>query len=413
VKILLLTPQPPFPPHQGTAIRNWAILRHLATQHQVTLLTFGKSDVSTAAPEILALCESVHVVPQPARSKLTRVSDLLIGQADLAQRLWSTDFDQTLRRILTEGPFDIVQVEGLELGRYLPTVKQIAPATRIVYDAHNAEITLQQRAMASDRKSLGRWPAALYSKLQLRPLARFEAAVCGLADAVTAVSATDGATLAKLTPGLVPSLVPNGIDLDDYRATMTPAPHSASIVFTGKMDFRPNVDAALWFAQEIMPRVLASRPEAIFQIVGQAPTRQLLRLGERPGIVLTGAVPDTRPYIAGAAVYAAPLRMGGGTRFKLLEAMALARPIVSTRLGAEGFDVESGRELLLADGPEDLAAAVLQVLDDHQLAVRLGAAGRDFVKRSYAWDAILRRLDAVYAALRPAQQAAVTSEANG
>jgi glycosyltransferase involved in cell wall biosynthesis len=306
-----------------------------------------------------------------------------------------------------------VQVEGLELGRYLHTVRRVAPGVHTVYDAHNAEISIQRRALASDRQDPRRWPAALYSRLQLQPLARFETAVCRLADAVTVVSTVDGSTLAALAPGLTPIVVPNGIDLDDYFLTRPPAVNAAVIAFTGKMDYRPNVDAAIWFANKIMPLVQAHRPEAVFQIVGQGAPPQLTRAGDRPGIVVTGAVPDARPYISRAAVYVAPLRMGGGTRFKLLEAMALARPIVSTRIGAEGFEVESGRELLLADTPDEFAAAVQRLFDDVELAARLGACGREFVRRSYSWDTILPRLDAVHANLRRASQSTAPSAAGG
>jgi glycosyltransferase involved in cell wall biosynthesis len=244
-------------------------------------------------------------------------------------------------------------------------------------------------------------------------LARFETAVCRSADAVTVVSGADAATLTTLAPGLYPVIVPNGINLDDYHPTLRPSADAATIVFTGKMDYRPNLDAAAWFAGEIMPLVQARRPEAVFQIVGQGPPPQIQRLRDRPGIIVTGAVPDVRPYIAGAAVYVAPLRMGGGTRFKLLEAMALARPIVSTRIGADGFEVESGREMLLADRPEEFAAAVMRLLDGPELAAALGTAGREFVRRSYAWDVILPRLDALHATLRPTRQPATSSAAGG
>jgi sugar transferase (PEP-CTERM/EpsH1 system associated) len=413
VKFLLLTPQPPYPAHQGTAIRNWAILRHLAATQKVTLLTFSDGANSDVAPVIRSICRSVYVVAHPIRSKMGRLLTLAAGEADLARRLWSAGFDRTLRQILAEQEFDVVQVEGLELGRYLHTVRHVAPGARIVYDAHNAEISIQRRAFASDRQDPGRWLAAVYSRRQLQPLARFEAAVCRAADAVTVVSGTDGSTLSELAPGLKPFVVPNGIDLDDYRPTPLPAANAEVIVFTGKMDYRPNLDAALWFADKIMPLVQEHRPQAVFQIVGQGAPPQLARAGERPGIVVTGAVPDTRPYISGAAVYVAPLRMGGGTRFKLLEAMALSRPVLSTRIGAEGFEVESERELLLADTPDEFATAVLRLLDDVELAARLGTSGREFVRRSYSWDAILPRLDAVYADLRPASQTTAPSAAAG
>jgi sugar transferase (PEP-CTERM/EpsH1 system associated) len=414
VKLLLLTPQPPFPPNQGTAIRNWAILRHVATRHDVTLLTFAAGAEVAAPPELVAICQAVHIVPRPIRSTLARLETLALGEADLAWRLWSAPFDEVLRRVLADNQFDIVQIEGLELGRYLQTVRRMAPASRIVYDAHNAEITLQKRALDSDRQSLSRLPAALYSRLQLGPLARFEADICRAADAVIAVSPADGETLDRQVNGLKVVVVPNGIDLGDFRPT--PAAASSGepqMVFTGKMDFRPNVDAALWFADEILPLVLAQRADSVFKIVGQSPAPQISRLGQRPGIIVTGAVPDTRPHIAQAAVYVAPLRMGGGTRFKLLEAMALSRPIVSTSLGAEGFDVEAGRELLVAETPATFAAAVLRLFDDDRQATKLGANGRAFVERSYSWNAILPRLDAVHDSLAARQSRMPPSGAAG
>jgi glycosyltransferase involved in cell wall biosynthesis len=169
-------------------------------------------------------------------------------------------------------------------------------------------------------------------------------------------------------------------------------------VFTGKMDYRPNWDAALWFARDILPRIRAARPEARFVVAGQKPPNTLLKLNGSNGVVVTGAMDDVRPLIAGAAVYVAPLRLGGGTRFKLLEAMALARPVVSTTLGAEGFAVRSGRELLLADAPADFAAAVLALLSQPAQAERLGRAGRSFVEAGYDWRAIIPRLEAAYRA---------------
>ncbi|MER3514494.1 MAG: glycosyl transferase family 1, partial [Chloroflexota bacterium] len=150
----------------------------------------------------------------------------------------------------------------------------------------------------------------------------------------------------------------------------------ASLVFTGKMDFRPNVDAALWLAHDILPRVRQAHPEATLAIVGQRPSPAVARLAKQPGVIITGRVEDVRPYIAGAQVYVAPLRMGSGTRLKLLEAMAMGAAIVSTRLGAEGLPVESGRHLLLADTSADFAQAVTALLDAPAQRQALGRAAR-------------------------------------
>ena len=195
MNLLLLTPQPPFPAHQGTAIRNWGILQHLAARNTITLLTFAPPGAGQPEPQLAAMCRAVEWVPAPERGLRSRLATVFSGAADLADRLWSPQFEQALRRLLAEAQFDLVQVEGLELGRYLPTIRAAAPRTPIIYDAHNAEVTIQQRAWNSDRRSPARWPAAAYSWLQVPRLAQFEAGVCRQADAVTCVSTTDAALL--------------------------------------------------------------------------------------------------------------------------------------------------------------------------------------------------------------------------
>jgi glycosyltransferase involved in cell wall biosynthesis len=279
---------------------------------------------------------------------------------------------------------------------YLPILRRDGRA-RIIYDAHNAEHQIQRRAFVTDAGQPARWPAALYSWLQIPRLERLEAEVCRSVSTVTCVSHEDAAALKHLAPALQPIVVPNGIDLDAYSSYASHAPpYPARLAFTGKMDYRPNVDAALWFIHDILPRVRARRPEAEFVVVGQRPLPQLLNHNGRHGVIVTGAVEDARPFIAEAGVYVAPLRMGGGTRFKLLEAMALARPIVSTTLGAEGFGVQAGRELLIADAPGGFAQAVLALLDDPARAEALGRAGRAFVRAGYDWSAIIPRMEAAY-----------------
>ena len=169
-----------------------------------------------------------------------------------------------------------------------------------------------------------------------------------------------------------------------------------ALAFTGTMDFRPNVDAVLWFARQVLPLIQAQVPDVRFFAVGQRPHRRLEVLRNDPAITLTGLVKDTRPYIAGAAVYVVPLRVGGGTRFKILEALSMGKPLVSTALGAEGFPVKHGRELLLADQAEDFAAAVVSLLHDPARRQELGRAGRALVEARYDWRAIVPLVEEAY-----------------
>jgi glycosyltransferase involved in cell wall biosynthesis len=321
-------------------------------------------------------------------------------------RLWSNAFQQQLAAWLADGAYDVIQVEGLELARYAsPPTPALRLTDRggsralIVFDDHNAEYLLQKRLAEAERAARGWTAGAMYSSVQWRKLRRFEQRVCRQADRVVCVSQADAAALRDL-PGIrSPHVIPNGVDTAFYqRENITPLvlpPHT--LVFTGTMDFRPNVDAVLWFAQEVLPLIRQTVPDAHFYIVGQRPHARLSVLRDQPAITLTGAVDDTRPYIAGAAIYVAPLLTGGGTRLKLLEALSLEAPVVSTTLGAEGFEVTAGCEMVLADGAANFAQAVVALINDRARAQALSANGREFAVHHYDWGHIVPQLEAVYA----------------
>ncbi len=391
----------PHPPHQGTALRNWGLISHLAHRHDIWLLSFASAD-EEITDELNGACQKIRIAPRPTRSALSRVLTLIGSkQPDLSRRLVSPDFDAQLRTWLKSTEFDVVQIEGLEMGPFADTVRTMAPHTSIVYDAHNAETLIQQRAFDIDARQLKRWPQAIYSRLQLPRLRRFERRVCSAAHEVLCVSPVDQTTLNTNAPGIQAVLVPNGIELADYVQTTIKSdlPDNA-IVFTGKMDYRPNVDAVRWFGQNIFPQVRQLVGSARFFIVGKNPTPTVQNLGEQKGITVTGAVPDIRPYVAGASVFVVPVRMGGGTRFKILEALALQRAVVSTPTGAEGFRVQSGHELELAESEEDFCRTVVDLFSDGERRTQLGEAGRRFVAASYDWRIIIPAVEEVYARIR-------------
>jgi glycosyltransferase involved in cell wall biosynthesis len=347
--ILILTPQVPYPPRQGTALLNWGILRGLAAHHRVSLLTFAAPDQETTASAPLAdIVERVAFVPQPTRTTRDRLRDLLTNaRPDLSLRLESAAFRQQMQAWLDTYSFDWILVEGLEMAPYLDLLP-LTPVYRlpstdsrlpsIAFDDHNCEYVLQKRAGSADFRRLRRWPAAFYSAIQWRRLRRYEAAVCRAANLVVAVSEADAQALRRIVPALEPVVIPNGIAVAEYAAFTEKADlHQPAFVFTGTMDFRPNVDGMLWFAAEVWPNIRSILPGAHCYVVGRHPHRRLDPLREMPGMVITGSVPDTRPYINAAVVYIVPLLVGGGTRLKLLEATSMGKAIVSTTLGAEGF----------------------------------------------------------------------------
>jgi glycosyltransferase involved in cell wall biosynthesis len=321
----------------------------------------------------------------------------------MAHRLQSEVYTTSLQNLLANDKsydgearrFDIVQIEGIEMAEEIPLIRQNFPSCKIVYDAHNAETELQRRAYLSDRKSPGRWHTAAYSWIQTRRLLQFEANTCKISDWVTAVSEVDASFLRALAPETRISIIPNCINVADYQQGENESIEEFDILFSGKMDYRPNVDAVLWFAEEVWPLIVQTRPNTTWGIVGQKPHKRLNRVGLLKGVTVTGRVEHIQPYMAGASIYILPFRMGSGTRLKLIEAMASGMAVVSTTLGVQGYSVSGGKELVLADNALEFAEATLELLNDSQSRQRLGREARAF-SRQYDWRLIIPKFDEVY-----------------
>lgn len=396
MKFLFLTPHYPYPPNKGTALRNYNIIANLAARHQIDLLTFADIEPPSDSP-LSTLCHRIATVRLRKRSLVRRALDTLLSPwPDMGLRLWSSEFKQTLDDWLTDSKYDVIQFEGIELARYAlaltSTLSQFGRGSSlIVFDNHNAEYLLQQRIAEAEIAVHGWNLGAIYSSIQTRKLRGFERRMCERADRVIAVSNADAAAIQQLDPSVRVQVIPNGVDTEYYRReNVTPIdlpPHS--MVFTGTMDFRPNVDAVLWFACEVLPLVKRSVPDVHFVIVGQRPHGRLDVLRDETSITITGDVEDTRPYIAAASVVVIPLRMGSGTRLKVLEAFSMEAPIVSTTLGAEGFSIEHNRELLLADDPAGFAQSIVELIQQPERSRSLGQAGRALAIDHYEWRKIV------------------------
>lgn len=419
-RILFLTPQVPYPPHQGTTIRNYNLIAHLADDFEVHLLSFRHpGDELPANSPLASFCAVTEAVPAPSRSLLQRaLTTLAHPSPDMALRLASPEFQARLGMLVERYHYDIIQIEGIEMAPYAHWLtthplwrsaqhKEQRPEIpigrpKLVFDDHNAEYVLQQRAWETDSRHPRRWLAAGYSFIQWHKLRRYELQTCRLADKVVAVSEADREALLRLDPTLDVTVVPNGVDLAYYGAydrardpqAVDYGPHA--LVFTGKMDFRPNIDAVVWFAREVFPLVRQQVPDAVFVVAGKQPHQRVVELGELPGVVVTGWVPDIRAHIAAAAVYVVPLRIGGGTRLKVLEALAMGCALVSTPLGAEGFDLEGKDVIAFAEDAPAFAEAVVALLRDPDRRRRMGEAGRRFVTDHYGWDRIVPRMRRVY-----------------
>ncbi len=401
MRILMLTASLPYPSQQGGALRSYGILHGLAQSgHEVSLLSFHDSDnpESWRDTPLAQFCKTIQIVAMPDRSKKDRLRDLLLSNhPDIARRLWDETFFNCLKTLVREQNFDVIQFEGIEVAPYLIPLQQHGTKAKLIYDAFNAEAALQRVIFEVDRDDWRRLPAAAYSLIQSHRIARFERDLCRAADGVIAVSAEDAAILSKHRPDHYIPVVTNGIFVDDYvEATEQLDLGDHALVFTGKMDYRPNVDAMTWFAEAIFPLVQAEIPDTHLYIVGQKPHPRLEKLREHDHISITGWVRDVQPYLQAAQVYVAPLRMGSGTRLKLLEAMASGCAVVATGIAMSGMKQETHDAIIVADEPESLAKATINLLNNIDQRKHLGEKASAFVRAHYDWSVLIPGLLEIY-----------------
>jgi glycosyltransferase involved in cell wall biosynthesis len=405
MKLLFLLPSVPTPPDAGAKMRNLGLLRLAAQDHEVDAIAFGPpAAIDGLAPLVR---RGAVVPPPPTRHPVRRALDVARSSLpDMAQRLWSTQFLESLHRFLATERYDAVQAEAIEMARYLRALRPRAPEDSgpcRVYDAHNPEFLLQRRAFdtALARGGVRGAAAAAYSFVQWRRLERFERGAVRASRLALAVSYHDANQLEALAPGSARvHVVPNGIDVQRYPFRLPDPGDAPNLLFLGKLDYRPNVEALGWLVTEVLPRLFARLPKARLFVVGDSPPVWLVAAGQRDDrIAVTGPVPDERPYLARAAALVLPMRVGGGSRVKALVALASGVPIVSTLVGMEGLEAEMSAHYLCADTADEWTQALAHLLGDTGLRRRLARSGRVLVERRYDWSAIAPSLREAYAAL--------------
>jgi polysaccharide biosynthesis protein PslH len=385
------------PLDKGGKLRTWHVMRHLASRHDITYLSF--SDPAQTADEregMLAVCARVRTIPRTDPAKGTArfyldAARYLVDPVPYAVAKYrSAAFKEALRQLLDQRSFDAIVCD------FLPPVVNLPdrlPCPALLF-THNVEAEIWRRHAENARNPIAR---ALLAR-QWRRMLRFEGAALSRFDLVLAVSDADRQTFQRLYPGALKSpahVVQTGVDTTYFAPASAsgagPEPGSARrahLVFTGSMDWLPNEDGMLYFVRDILPRIREAEPEATLSIIGRAPTPAVTRLADEAGIEVTGRVDDVRPHIAAGAVYIVPLRIGGGTRLKIFEAMAMGKAVVSTTVGAEGLPVTSGQDVVIADEPADFAQAVVGVIRDVAARRRIETAARRLVVERYDWSAV-------------------------
>jgi polysaccharide biosynthesis protein PslH len=400
MKILLLSPWFPWPPFDGARIRIFETLRDLSRRHRVTLLAnVGHPEEANKASVLKEICERVEttVLSYRPRAVLQRlVQGALLGIPTVQSVYYDAKLARRVRAITSQEKYDIVQIELSYAARYVQAISPQCPAKKVL-SMHNVESIRYEREMhlnlRHDRRLAMLWDRFLFRTWEEQALQQF--------DGVITVSDLERVWVQHRAPVATVALVPNGVDTEGFSPYLhAPASErNLSVVFTGAMSYPPNVDAVIWFCDAILPMLRRQMPHLCFKIVGRDPHPKVCELGQRQGVCVTGEVADVRPYLAEALAMVVPLRSGGGTRLKILQAMAMACPVISTSLGAEGLQVTPGENILMADNAEHFVSHILALCSAPETADRLGQAGRRLVTETYDWRRCLGGLDNFYATL--------------
>ncbi len=403
MRILMLTHRPPFPPDKGDKIRSFHLLDYLAARHELHLATLVDDPADLAQlPRLTERVRSLaHArIDAPWRRPLAALS-LFAGRSASVGYFHSGALQRQVDALLDRIEVDCVFACSSPMAEY---VRRSRHATgRLAHALKVIDYVDVDSAKWADYARRGSGWRAFAWRAESRALALHERRVAAQFDRLLLVSARE----AEVFPDVAARsrIVPlhNGVDLDyfapDAGAGTAGGPASASdaprLVFTGVMDYRPNVEGVEWFVSEVWPLIRAEHPDAQFDVVGSRPARRIAGLARQPGIHVTGRVDDVRGYLARARVSVAPLRIARGVQNKVLEAMAMAKPVVATPEAAEGIEARPGRDLLVAADPAAFASSVLALLRDPPRAESIGRAARDCVARHHRWDRNLAILDGV------------------
>jgi glycosyltransferase involved in cell wall biosynthesis len=375
-------------------------MTQLAQRHDLTaaMLVDDEFDADECRRAMQAYCREVVLIPNPygrggLTKRLLQLRSLVSTRSFERLRVTAPTLQRALDRVLRARRFDIVNLEFPYLGHY--DLRQAPPGERlppVVVDSHEIAYDLSWQ-FARSGGNLGR---RFYAGANWRKLRTEELGTYRNADGVYLCSAADERRLLDQVPGVRTAVIPNGADVEYYEPRPAdPPPDGRTIVFFGLLSTIPNIDGVVHFVQDIWPRITEAHPDARCKIIGGRPPPPLLALTS-PRIELTGFVPDLRPHLAAATAVVVPLRLGGGTRLKIVEAMAMGKAIVSTRLGAEGIEAVPGRDILIEDEPAAFADAVSRLLADPSLAACIGQSARRLAVERYAWSGASRVLEGFY-----------------
>lgn len=391
MRVLIIDEEIPFPPNSGKRLRSFNLIKHLAGRHEIVWASRRLEGVYCSQKDFESLGVRTIVLDDPVRKKsgalfyLSLLANMLSPYPYVVSSHLSERFRALIQGLCRDESFDLIHCEWTPYAANLPPDLP-CPALCM---AHNVESVVWRRNQLVEPNPVKR----IYFGLQADKMERFERNVLPKFARVTAVSCQDREIITRwVAPDRV-GVVPNGVDVQYFQGEKgKEAP--GSLVFIGSLDWRPNVDCVLYFLDEIWPLIKADCPKAKISIVGRNPHTSLISRAERDeAVAVRGSVEDVRPFLDGAEVCVVPLRVGSGSRLKILEAFSMEKAVVSTSIGAEGLEVEHGKHLLIADKPADFAVAVVRLLNDPLYRGELSSEGRRLVEEKYAWETLAAQLE--------------------
>lgn len=404
-KILFLSQLLPYPPDSGAKVRSYHVLRYLAQKHHVTLLAFARPD---DPPDAIGHLQDICTDVQTVRIRRSKLRDILIAGASILSRKsfiierdYINEMAQKVDQMLRDGDYDAVHADQLWMAQYALRAKSRQTDLKLILDEHNACFQIFQRLAKDETNLLKR----IFLEWEWRRLRRFEAEACAQFDQIVTVTQEDQTTLCNLIrdnssqQSDLFSTIPICVDTHDIQSVEYDT-GSRNIFYMGTMFYPPNVEGILWFANEVWPLILAQIPQSTLTVVGKNPPPDIQNLTRAvlggAQIKVAGYVLDPLPYLEKAGVFIIPLLAGGGMRVKIVDAWRWGLPIVSTSIGAEGIDYRDGDNILIADGAEAFAKAVVRVFLEPDLARQLGKHGRDWAEQMYDWQEIYPAWDRIY-----------------
>ena len=408
-RVLFLTQVLPYPLDSGAKIRQFHMLQSLSAKHEVSLVSFVRSDnTAEHIARLRDVCENVHTVRMRRsswRDARAMARSAFTGTPTIIARDQDKEMGRLLSQLVQERTYHIVHADQVSMAQYGLFARDRAQAMRgqapkCVLDMHNAMYLVLQRLASDETHPVKRW----LLRREAMAMARYEAAMCGAYDAVLTVTEQDRDLLlhldreseADLSPKL--TAIPISVDPEE-KAVVAHRDGPPTIIHLGTMFWPPNVGGVLWFAQEVLPLIWQEVPEARFIVAGKDPPQEIEDLGQDARIQVTGYVPDPLPYLEQADAFVVPLNAGGGMRVKILDAWLWGIPIIATPIGAEGINVRDGEDILIAETPRAFAAATVRAITDQQLNERMRAQGRAWVEANYSWRNVYGRVDQIYAKL--------------